>query len=154
MDTAPGLAAACASRWALARLAETWRSGGRPPCWAASASWPWPARCARRRARCGACPSLAAVTLLPPFVNPVAFFPQDVPRLLIYVAARWPFRSPSLAVQRVSRGRRRPRRRRPLARAHGASGPARRRPLLAALSPLALDRYRRADLRGPRDGPL
>ena len=96
---------------------------------------------------------LAAATLLPPFVNPVAFFPQDVPRLLIYVL---PLAVPLalLAVEGVLRkGEALPappewRTSRRLDVACAAAA------LLVALSPLLLDRYRRADLRGPRDGPL
>jgi hypothetical protein len=97
---------------------------------------------------------LAAVSLLPPFVNPVAFFPPDIPRLLIYVL---PLAVPLalLAVQRLL----------PALSPPGGAPPARPTPpslnaacaaaaALVALAPLLFDRYRRADLRGPRDGPL
>lgn len=98
---------------------------------------------------------LALATLLPPLLNPVAFFAQDIPRLLLYVL---PLVVPLalIAVDRVV----------PLWRAPAAAAAAPARAprwpalacaaaaLLAALSPLLLDRYRRLDLRGARDGPL
>jgi hypothetical protein len=95
---------------------------------------------------------VALVALVPPFLNPVAFFPADIPRLLLYVL---PVALPLalLAVDRVW----------PL-RAAAAPAPARwPRPTEWAAGLLALslavavlagvDRYRRQDLRGPRDGP-
>jgi hypothetical protein len=92
---------------------------------------------------------IAALALVPPFLNPVAFFSSDVPRLLLYTvpvaiplavtALRPP--GPALAFPAWRHGPR-------IARA--AAGLA----ALCALAPLAIvDRYRRADLSGPRDGP-
>jgi hypothetical protein len=93
---------------------------------------------------------VAAVALLPPFLNPVAFFPADIPRLLIYALPAliplalaalqgiWAAPAPT-AVAPAS-----PRK---AAAAWAAVA-------LAALAPvLLLDRYRRLDLGGPRDGP-
>ena len=97
---------------------------------------------------------VAAVTLLPPFFNPVAFFPWDIPRLLIYVLPVAiplailtlgrlvaPLRAAPAGVRPWATGRR---------QILGWAGA-----LLLSLLPLALlDRYRRTDLASPRDGPL
>ena len=92
---------------------------------------------------------IAALALVPPFLNPVTFFSSDVPRLLLYTApvaiplAVTALRPPG-APMSVSMGPRR----RVLGRI--AAGLA----LACAVVPLAVvDRYRRADLTGPRDGP-
>jgi hypothetical protein len=92
---------------------------------------------------------IAALALVPPFLNPVTFFSSDVPRLLLYTvpvaiplaitALRPP--GPPLAAPEWLRGRR-------LGPATAALA------AVCALAPLAMvDRYRRADLSGPRDGP-
>jgi hypothetical protein len=106
---------------------------------------------------------VAAVTLLPPFFNPVAFFPWDIPRLLIYLL---PVAVP-LALVPV--GRLAPRigaesglAQLPAPDSSPTTWAIRRREriawagaLLLAVLPLALlDRYRRTDLASPRDGPL
>jgi hypothetical protein len=92
---------------------------------------------------------VALAALFAPFFNPVVFSPGDVRRLLIHAL-------PVLVLVVLAA----------LPRAWGAPPPfpspavARHASLLAGvtaaavlLSPLALDRYRRADLQGPRDGP-
>jgi hypothetical protein len=95
---------------------------------------------------------LALVTVVPPFLNPVAFFPADIPRLLLYVL---PLAIPLalLALDRL----------RPLlgppppAASPGprwieaACGLGAVGVLVAVLA--GIDPYRRWDLRGPRDGP-
>jgi hypothetical protein len=92
---------------------------------------------------------VVALALIPPFLNPVTFFPSDVPRLLIYTL---PVVIP-LAVCALMA---------PASRAPRPDWPRRGRvgmvaavlAVAAALAPLAIvDRYRRADLTGPRDGP-
>lgn len=97
---------------------------------------------------------LAAVTLIPPFFNPVAFFPWDIPRLLIYLLPVTiplallplgrllaPLRATPAPAEPCATGRR---------EVLGWAGA-----LLLAVLPLALlDRYRRTDLASPRDGPL
>jgi hypothetical protein len=92
---------------------------------------------------------VAALAFIPPFLNPVTFFPSDVPRLLIYVL---PVAIPLAACALLPPASRAPRpdwlRRRGVGIAAGALA------AVAALGPLAIvDRYRRADLTGPRDGP-
>jgi hypothetical protein len=92
---------------------------------------------------------VAALAVIPPFLNPVTFFPSDVPRLLVYtlpvaiplaIGALWP---PASRAPRPDWPRRRG-----TGLAAGALAAA------LALAPLAIvDRYRRADLTGPRDGP-
>jgi hypothetical protein len=95
---------------------------------------------------------LALVTFVPPFLNPVAFFPADIPRLLLYLlplaiplallalARLWPpIVQPAVAAVRWPKA------------AEWASGLAALGLLLAVLA--GVDRYRRWDLRGPRDGP-
>jgi hypothetical protein len=92
---------------------------------------------------------VVALALVPPFLNPVTFFSSDVPRLLIYalpvaiplaLCAVWP---PGSSAPRPDWLRRRD---------VGLAGAA--LALVAAVAPLAIvDRYRRADLAGPRDGP-
>jgi hypothetical protein len=106
---------------------------------------------------------VAAVTLLPPFFNPVAFFPWDVPRLLIYLL---PVAIPLalVPVGRLAPGIHAEAGLVAQLRASewSASSRATRREriawagaLLLALLPLTLlDRYRRTDLASPRDGPL
>ena len=93
---------------------------------------------------------IAALALVPPFLNPVTFFPSDVPRLLLYTV---PVAIP-LAITAL---------RPPGAPMTPAIGPRGRLfgriagglALLCAVAPLVLvDRYRRADLTGARDGPL
>jgi hypothetical protein len=90
---------------------------------------------------------VVALALVPPFLNPVTFFPSDVPRLLIYAL---PVAIPlALCAVRApaSRAPDRPRYR-------GAGVAAAVAAVAAAIAPLAVvDRYRRADLTGPRDGP-
>jgi hypothetical protein len=92
---------------------------------------------------------IAALALVPPFLNPVTFFSSDVPRLLLYTvpvaiplaitALRAPGSPP--ASPGWLRGR-----------SLGAAAAA--LAAVCALAPLAVvDRYRRADLSGPRDGP-
>ena len=92
---------------------------------------------------------VTVLAVIPPFLNPVTFFASDVPRLLIYVlpvaiplaiGALWPPRS------------RAPRPDWRRGREVGIAGAV--LAALAGLAPLAVvDRYRRADLTGPRDGP-
>jgi hypothetical protein len=95
---------------------------------------------------------LFLATLLPPFVNPVAFFAQDIPRLLLYaLPAALPLAL--VAVDRVVphlAGPRPPGRWPPWLSLAAAGG------LLAVLLVTwrGLDPYRRVDLQGPRDGPL
>jgi hypothetical protein len=94
---------------------------------------------------------LVAVALLPPFFNPVTFFPADVPRLLLYaLPALIPLAL--LAMDRllpnVAEGGLRGRWPR-WSEWVGWAGAA-----ATVIVPLvALDSYRRLDLRGPRDGP-
>jgi hypothetical protein len=95
---------------------------------------------------------LLLATLLSPFLNPLAFFARDIPRLLLY-ALPAVFPLALLAVDRVV--------------PHLAArpmAPAFPRPLgwiagtaavgVLALLVFGLDPYRRVDLSGPRDGPL
>ena len=92
---------------------------------------------------------VAALALVPPFLNPVTFFSSDVPRLLLYtvpvaiplaITALRPPGPPRVSPAWVG-GRR-----------FGAAAAA--LAAVCALAPLAIvDRYRRADLSGPRDGP-
>jgi hypothetical protein len=90
---------------------------------------------------------VVALALVPPFLNPVTFFSSDVPRLLLYalavaiplaVTALSPPSGPGLDFPAL-RGRR--------------PGAAALAVALAAGPLLVVDRYRRADLTGPRDGP-
>ena len=92
---------------------------------------------------------IAALALVPPFLNPVTFFSSDVPRLLLYTApvaiplAITAFRPPGppMAPSAWLRDRR-------------VGLVAWALAAVCALAPLAIvDRYRRADLTGPRDGP-
>jgi hypothetical protein len=92
---------------------------------------------------------VAALAFIPPFLNPVTFFASDVPRLLIYTLpvaiplAVCAFRAPASRAPRPDGLRRR-----------GVGIAAAGLAVVAAVAPLALvDRYRRADLTGPRDGP-
>jgi hypothetical protein len=90
-----------------------------------------------------------ALAVIPPFLNPVTFFSSDVPRLLIYTL---PVVIPLAVCALKAPDSRAPRpdwlRRRGVQAATGALA------VVAALGPLAIvDRYRRADLTGPRDGP-
>ena len=152
--SAPGtLPGPDAAGLALERLADSWRE------WALAAllwgltplavlgafrtaarPWRWPAA------------YLALVTFVPPFLNPVAFFPADIPRLLLYVLPLaiplalvaldrvWPLmESPAPVPPRWPKAIE-------VIAGIAAAG------VLAALV-LGLDRYRRSDLRGPRDGP-
>lgn len=105
---------------------------------------------------------LTVAVLVPPLLNPVGFFPSDIPRLLIYAL---PLAVPlaAVALEPSPRG--------PGARprhwwwdhaGRAAGTRLRGRDVAGLLAALALaaapllvvDRYRRADLRGPRDGPL
>jgi hypothetical protein len=97
---------------------------------------------------------VTVVTLAAPLLNPVAFFPADMPRLLLYVL---PLAIP-LALVAVDRLH--PLRRAPAEPAETAPGP--RAVGLAAGGVAAVlavgvvagvDRYQRLDLSGPRDGP-
>ena len=92
---------------------------------------------------------VVALAVIPPFLNPVTFFPSDIPRLLIYTL---PVAIPLAVCALMAPASRAPRpdwlRRRGVGIA--AAGTA----LVVALAPLLIvDRYRRADLTGPRDGP-
>lgn len=91
---------------------------------------------------------IVLVTVVPPLLNPVGYFPGDPPRLLLYAL---PALVP-LAVQAVD----------PVA---PARAPVARRAvspwvtgaaaaLLLAFVLTRVDRYRRLDLQGPRDGPF
>ena len=92
---------------------------------------------------------VVALALVPPFLNPVTFFPSDVPRLLIYVL---PVAIPLAVCAVRAPASRAPRPDWPRGRAFGAWAAA--LAAVCALAPLAIvDRYRRADLTGPRDGP-
>jgi hypothetical protein len=95
---------------------------------------------------------LFLVTLLPPFINPVGFFANDIHRLLIYALPA------ALALALVALDRVAP---------HIASGPAPWRApawlswtagaatLVVIVGTWArVDPYRRVDLQAPRDGPL
>jgi hypothetical protein len=89
----------------------------------------------------------ALATLAAPFFNPVVFSAGDVRRLLVHALpvlvpvamSAWPGAWTAPDPVRARRGPRR-----------AAAVVA----VAALLSPFALDRYRRADLQGPRDGPL
>ena len=95
---------------------------------------------------------LFLVTLLPPFLNPVAFFAKDIPRLLLYAL---PAVLP-LALVALDR----------LVPHLGAPREPRTAPgwvswmasavllVVVASTWWRLDPYRRMDLQGPRDGPL
>jgi hypothetical protein len=94
---------------------------------------------------------LALATLVPPFLNPVAFFPADIPRLLLYAL---PLAIPLalLALDRVWPLHAPPGPPSPWPRSVEALAGAAAAALLAAAL-LGGDAYRRWDLRGPRDGP-
>jgi len=139
-----------------ARLFDTWRewSGALLLGGLSLLALAGGARAAARPLR-GPALYLLAATLVPPFVNPVAFFPQDVPRLLIYVLplavplallALAP-RAPAPAPPPLGAGPAGP-------RASAVGWACAAAAVAVALSPLTLDRYRRTDLRGARDGPL
>ncbi len=92
---------------------------------------------------------VVALAVIPPFLNPVTFFASDIPRLLIYVL---PVAIPLAITALLPPASRAPRpgwlQRRDVGIA--TAGLA----LVAAIAPLlVVDRYRRADLTGPRDGP-
>jgi hypothetical protein len=92
---------------------------------------------------------VVALAVVPPFLNPVTFFPSDVPRLLIYVL---PVAIPLAVCALIAPASRAPRlewhRRRDVGVVAAVLAAA------GALAPLVIvDRYRRADLSGPRDGP-
>jgi hypothetical protein len=92
---------------------------------------------------------VVALAVIPPFLNPVTFFPSDIPRLLIYTL---PVAIPLAVCAVKAPASRAPRpdwlRRRTVGVAAAAAA------VVAAVAPLAIvDRYRRADLTGPRDGP-
>jgi hypothetical protein len=108
------------------------------------------ARRAEGRSLLGRYGYAAAAALAAPFFNPVVFSPGDVRRLLVHaLPALVPILASALpgtweaASAAASPARRRIGR---IAAAVAAAG--------AMASPLALDRYRRADLQGPRDGPF
>jgi hypothetical protein len=104
------------------------------------------------RPRLAAGAYLFLVTLLPPLLNPVAFFARDIPRLLLYaLPAVLPLALVALDWLAPHLGAPSP----PAAARSGVSviaGAA----LVAvlALTWRSLDPYRRVDLQGPRDGPL
>jgi hypothetical protein len=85
--------------------------------------------------------------LAAPFFNPVVFSVGDVRRLIVHAL---PVLVP-VALAALPRAWGPPSAAAPAARARRALAAA---ALLAALAPLGLDRYRRADLQGARDGPL
>jgi hypothetical protein len=92
---------------------------------------------------------VVALAVIPPFLNPVTFFPSDVPRLLIYTL---PVAIPLALCALLPPASRAPRPDWPRRRQVGviAGGLA----AAVAIAPLVIvDRYRRADLSGPRDGP-
>lgn len=94
---------------------------------------------------------LVAVALLPPFFNPVTFFAADVPRLLLYaLPALIPLALLALdrLLPNVSNDGSRERWP-PWSEWVGWAGAA----ATVAIPLVALDSYRRLDLRGPRDGP-
>jgi hypothetical protein len=148
---------------AVARLRDTWSDTWPAPLLAGLT--PLAALGAVRRA---ARPYLArygyllAVTLLTPFVAwlnvpaaaPVPIFGRNVLRLLVFavpvviplallaLARPWPAFAPSVVAARVAAPR-------PLATALTLAAV----PAMLVLPLFALDRYRRVDLRGPRDGP-
>jgi len=104
------------------------------------------------RPRLAASAYLFLVTLLSPFLNPVAFFPRDVPRLLLYaLPAVLPLALVALDRLVPHLGAPSPPRP-PRSWVAWSAGAA----LLAAIGFTwsGLDAYRRADLQGPRDGPL
>ena len=145
------------SRATLAAAADNLRAfASRQPWapWSAAAVLAASALAARRPpgrrllARYGYVPLVA---LAAPFFNPVVFSIGDVRRLAVHalpvlvplaVAALPRAFSPGAVAPAPPR-----RSRRAATRAAAAAA------LLAAASPLLLDRYRRADLQGPRDGP-
>lgn len=94
---------------------------------------------------------LLAAVLMPPFLNPVTFFPADIPRLLLYaLPALIPLAL--LALDRIVPHVSAPdplRRWSPWTGRLGWAGAA----ATALLLLPSLDSYRRLDLRGPRDGP-
>jgi hypothetical protein len=91
------------------------------------------------------------VALAAPFFNPVVFSVGDVRRLAVHAlpvlvlvaVAALPRAWTPAAADGVPRGRARP----------AATWAAAAAALFVTASPLLLDRYRRADLQGPRDGP-
>jgi hypothetical protein len=92
---------------------------------------------------------VVALAVIPPFLNPVTFFPSDVPRLLIYTL---PVAIPLAVCAVMAPASRAPRPEWPRRREVGIAAAV--LAVVAALLPLAVvDRYRRADLTGPRDGP-
>jgi hypothetical protein len=133
---------------AVARVSESWREWwldalllGITPLTLAGALRP-----AARPLRLP-CAYLFVVAFVLPFLNPVTFFPRDISRLLVYaLPAVLPLALAALDLRWSC----------PMP----AVGPnARWTPALASLALLAalavgLDRYRRVDLQGPRDGPL
>jgi hypothetical protein len=100
---------------------------------------------------------LLLLVLVPPFFNPVAFFPMDIPRLLLYAL---PLLLP-LAWLGIECAWRRGRVALDAAQAQAVREPLGRRAAVAiiaatlsGLAPLMwVDRYLRADLSVPRDGP-
>jgi len=92
---------------------------------------------------------VVALAVIPPFLNPVTFFASDVPRLLVYTL---PVAIPLAVCALAAPASRAPRPGWPRRRHVGIGGAI--LAVTAAVTPLAIvDRYRRADLTGPRDGP-
>jgi hypothetical protein len=92
---------------------------------------------------------VVALAVIPPFLNPVTFFAADIPRLLVYVL---PVTIPLAITALVPPSSRAPRpnwlQRRDVGIVTAALAAS------VAVAPLlVVDRYRRADLTGPRDGP-
>jgi hypothetical protein len=95
---------------------------------------------------------LFLVTLVPPFLNPVAFFARDIPRLLLYaLPAVLPLALVALDRLLPHLTAPRPRRAAPPWVSWAAS-----MALVVVMGTTwrGVDPYRRVDLQGPRDGPL
>jgi hypothetical protein len=139
----------------LERLRESWQEwwpsvllSGLTPL-AAVGFW----RSAARPVR-GVTAYLFFISFGAPFLNPVTFFPMDIPRLMLYaLPAVLPLALTALGTARPREQVVVPATIQPPRRAFDALAWLATAALFGVLAG-SLDRYRRLDLQGPRDGPL